>query len=87
MNRPGSIAAGNVIQVAPSVTDEGRPACDRCGEAVNPNEVGVFMLVLGWVEVRRGGGTHAVADPQYFGRYRHRRCQKYPTAQGQGALL
>lgn len=38
--------------------------CDVCGCAVNPEQVGVWRRVTGWVQNRRSGGANHIALPQ-----------------------
>lgn len=38
-------------------------ACEYCGTEVKPDAPGTWRLVRGWVQVRKGGGTHAVHRP------------------------
>lgn len=41
----------------------GPPTCSACGDPVDPNAVGVWRQVTGWVQNRRDGGANAVSLP------------------------
>ena len=65
------------VRIQPSVDYDGWPVCEVCNERIDPQRPGVFILVLGWVESRSGGGAHGVSDRRDLGRYRHKSCHRF----------
>lgn len=64
--------------------------CELCRATVDPNEIGTWKQVVGWVQNRNGGGTHSVAEPSRPMAYRHQMCQELRNrgiSPGQGSLL
>ena len=50
--------------------------CHFCGDPVDPNQIGVYKRVTGWVENRKSGGAHAVALPSPPTGYACRICME-----------
>jgi hypothetical protein len=45
------------------------PTCHFCGEPVDPTETGTYRRVTGWIQLRQGGGGHAIrltSPPESF---------------------
>lgn len=50
-----------------TVGDDGIPRCEYCGCEVRPHDIGSYRKAEGWAEVRRQGGTHALAGQRFTG--------------------
>ena len=60
-------------------------ACEFCGKDVDPSEVGSWRRVVGWVQNRKGGGTHAVSMPSEPMGWAHKACmeiEKFKVSRG-----
>lgn len=49
-------------------------SCDFCGEPVDPTETGVYKRIVGWVQIRKKGGSNAVSLPSEPMGWMHKHC-------------
>jgi hypothetical protein len=50
--------------------------CLHCGREIRPDHPGVWREVLGWVQMRQGGGAHGVTAQEPTGRYGCQPCME-----------
>lgn len=69
---------------------EERMNCIHCGGGVNPERLGVWREVTGWVQQRDAGGAHGVYDQKPTGKYACETCMaliRRGISVDQGSLL
>jgi hypothetical protein len=67
-----------------------RATCVYCGTFIDTNANGVFQLSTGWCEVRRRGGSNAIALPIRHTRFACHECidrQRHGISPSQGVLF
>jgi len=67
-----------------------RATCVYCGTFIDTNANGVFVLSTGWCEIRRRGGSNAIALPIRHPRFACHECidrQRHGISPDQGSLF
>lgn len=58
--------------------------CDTCGAPIGKNEVGSWVQVTGWIEVRKDGGTGKVVLPSSPTSFRCFTCMMIAKSENRG---
>ena len=65
-----------------------RGNCVACGDPVTTTGYGWYRQVIGWEEVRKGGGANKIGGRETTGQVLHRGCMtKQRQHPGQGSMF